>query len=231
MNENTFKLYFAPETCARVTLTALEEAGAQFETEVVAFLAGEHRKPAFLGINPMGKVPALVTPEGILVQNVAILTYLNERFPDAGLLPQRDPGFGRAQVLSELVRCSSDLHPVVSKFVLPHFQTTDGSAAPGIKAKAAEVLSAQLRPVEERLTQQEWMLPEGWSILDNYLAWIWFRITGAGFDPSDFAAIAAHYDAAMSRPSAQRALAHEANAQEQLAKRGLQFRPPGQSAE
>ena len=222
----TFKLFFAPETCARVTLTALEETGAEFETSVIAFLAGEHRKPDFLAVNPMGKVPALVTPDGPLIQNVAILTYLNQQFPEAGLLPQRDSAFAKAADIAELVRCSSDLHPAVSKFVLPHFQTTEQSAAAGIKAKAQEVLRAQLEPIEQRLQSQTWMLGEGWSIIDNYLAWIWFRITGAGFDPSEFPAIAAHHDAAMSRPSAKAALAHEAAAQEQLAERGLQFRPP-----
>ena len=225
-----FKLFFAPETCARVTLTALEEAGAEFETSVIAFLAGEHRKPDFLAVNPMGKVPALVTPDGPLIQTVAILTYLNEQFPEACLLPQRDSAFAKAADIAELVRCSSDLHPAVSKFVLPHFQTTNQSAAAGIKAKAQEVLRAQLEPIEQRLHGQSWMLSEGWSIIDNYLAWIWFRITGAGFDPADFAAIAAHHDAAMSRPSAKAALSHEAAAQEQLAERGLQFRPPGNAS-
>ena len=54
-------LYFAPGTCARVALTALEEVGQPFETRLIAFMAGDHRSPDFLAINPAGKVPALVT--------------------------------------------------------------------------------------------------------------------------------------------------------------------------
>ena len=221
-----FTLYFAPQTCARVTLTALEETEAEFETKLVAFIAGEHRKPEFLSVNPGGKVPALLTPDGPLVQNVAILSYLDEQFPQAGLLPPCDGPFERARALAELVRCSSDLHPAVTKFVLPNFQTEEASAAPGIKEKAREVLQAQLAPIQKRLESQPWMMAEGWSIIDNYLAWIWFRISGAGFEAAGFEAIAKHHDAAMARPSAQAALSHEERAQKQLAERGLQFRPP-----
>jgi glutathione S-transferase len=61
----TICLYFAPQTCARVTLTALEEIGVPFETRLVAFLAGEHRAAEFLAVNPSGKVPAIKTEDGI----------------------------------------------------------------------------------------------------------------------------------------------------------------------
>ncbi len=219
-------LHFAPQTCARVTLTALEESGAPFETRLIAFLAGEHHKPDFLAINPAGKVPALETVDGVIVQNVAILTYLAEKFPDAGLLPQRDDIAGRADVLAQLLRCSSDLHPLVTRFVMAPMISTEPGQAPQIRAAAREALCFQLGSVERLLARQEWLLPEGWSIIDAYVAWIWFRITGAGFDASAFPAIAAHYDEASARPSAQAVLAHEERAQQDLAARGLQFRPP-----
>ncbi|MEL0212630.1 MAG: glutathione S-transferase N-terminal domain-containing protein, partial [Novosphingobium sp.] len=109
------KLYFAPETCARVTLTALEEIGESFETQLIAFRAGEHRKPEFLAINPAGKVPALETEDGVIVQNGAILSYLAEAHPDAGLLPRPQDAVGKAAVLAELFRNSSDLHPLVTR--------------------------------------------------------------------------------------------------------------------
>lgn len=218
--------FFAPETCARVTLTALAVTGAPFEPRVIAFLAGDHRRPEFLAVSPGGKVPALLTPDGPLTQNVAILTYLHAQFPQAGLLPERADALGRAQVLAELLRCSSDLHPLVSRFVLPQFQTTDAGSRRGVRAKAQEVLRDQLMPLESRLASQPWMLAEGWSIIDDYLAWIWFRITGAGFDAGGFPAIAAHHDATIARPGAQAALAQERAAQADLAARGLQFRAP-----
>ncbi|QNE07333.1 glutathione S-transferase family protein [Croceicoccus marinus] len=224
-------LYFAPQTCARVSLTALEEIGKPFDTRLIAFLAAEHRAPDFLAINPSGKVPALVTEGGILVQNGAILHYLALTRPEAKLLPRVDDPLRQAQVLSWLFRCSSDLHPLVSRYVLPQFATANPDDADGIRAKGAELLQAQLQPIDDLLRGREWVLDEGWSIIDAYLSWIWFRISGAGFGGFGFGqaclpAIAAHHARASERPSAIAALRHEARAQAELKERGLVFRPP-----
>lgn len=219
-------LHFAPQTCARVTLTALEEIGQPFETRLIAFMAGEHRQPGFLAVNPSGKVPALETQDGVIVQNGAILSYLAQTHPEARLLPQPDDAAGRARILTELFRCSSDLHPLVTRFVMAPMISADAADAPRIRARAQEGLLAQLAPLEARLAQQSWMLGAEWSILDAYLAWIWFRITGAGFVTADFPALVDHYARASERPSAKAALAHEAKAQDELKSRGLFFAPP-----
>lgn len=218
-------LHFAPHTCARVTLTALEEIGEPFETRIVAFMAGEHRSPAFLAVNPAGKVPALETAQGVLVQNGAILTYLAHYHPAACLLPIGN-GPQALQALSDLFRISADLHPLVTRFVLPQMITTQADQAPPIRDKAREVLTAQLAPLEQRLAGQAWMLGSDWSIIDSYLAWIWFRVTGAGFDLHGFPALDRHYAEASARPSALAALAREAQAQDELKARGLFFQPP-----
>jgi glutathione S-transferase len=227
MTENAIpRLYFAPQTCARVTLTALEEIGEPYETQLIAFMAGEHRNPEYLAVNPSGKVPALQTRDGIIVQNGAILSYLAQTYPQAALLPQPEDAAGRAAILSELFRCSSDLHPLVTRFVMSPMISTDPADAPRIRAKAAEALAAQLAPLEKRLAEQPWMLGQDWSIIDAYLAWIWFRITGVGFDQAAYPDLQDHYSRAAQRPSAQAALSREETAQTELKARGLFFTPP-----
>ena len=220
------KLWFAPNTCARVPLTALEEIGEPFETALVAFMAGEHRKPEFLALNPSGKVPALETPQGVLAQNGAILGYLAETFPKARLLPRPADPFGRAQVRAELFRCSADLHPLVTRFVMPQMMTADAAGAAAIREQAQTLLALQLAPVASRLERGAWYFGSEWSVLDAYIAWIWFRITGSGFDADAFPPIRDHYARAMARPSAQAVLAREAEAERELDARGLLFRPP-----
>ena len=226
MTEDKPILYFAPSTCARVTLTALEEIGQPFETRLVAFMAGEHRKPEYLAINAAGKVPALRTEAGVLTQNGAILLYLARTYPESGLLPLSGDPHADASVVSSLFRMSSDLHPLVTRFVLPGMMLSDPASSAHVRAKAEEVLKLQLEPIATQLGKQPWHLGERWSILDAYLAWIWFRITGAGFDPATFPAIADHYDRASARPSARAALQTEARAQQELTERGLAFTPP-----
>src|SRR4051812_46822807 len=89
-------LHMAPFTCARVTAIALEEAGLPFDTRPVRFVRGEHKSPEYRRLNPLGKVPASAIDGVILTETVAILTYLNERFPEARLLPEATCAADRA---------------------------------------------------------------------------------------------------------------------------------------
>lgn len=207
-------------------MTALEEIGHPFQTRLIAFMAGEHRNAEYLTINPAGKVPALDTGNGVVTQNGAILLYLALTYPDAGLLPLMGKPLEDAAIVSALFRFSSDLHPLVTRFVLPGMILSSGDAAPQVRAKAEEVLSQQLYPIGMHLEKQPWYFGQRWSILDAYLAWIWFRITGAGFDAAQFPAIADHYARAGQRPCAKAALDHEKRANEELEQRGLAFAPP-----
>ncbi len=91
------KLYYAAGTCALASNIALEEAGAKFETVRVDFRSNEQRKPEYLAINPKGRVPALVTEHGVLTETPALLIYIAQAFPRAGLAPLGD-AFALARV-------------------------------------------------------------------------------------------------------------------------------------
>ena len=108
-------LYFAPGTCARVSMIALEEAGIEFESRVVRFLKGEHRSPEYLALNPAGKVPCLLVDGAPLTENVSILIWLARSFPNANLLPLTGEPWPDAQLLAQLVWCASTLHPLVTR--------------------------------------------------------------------------------------------------------------------
>jgi glutathione S-transferase len=81
------KLYeFGPTRSIRVRWT-LQELGADFEPIRVNLVAGEHRRPEFLKINPAGKIPVLVDGDRVLTESVAIVLYLAEKYSHKGLLP------------------------------------------------------------------------------------------------------------------------------------------------
>lgn len=214
-------LFFAPGTCARVPLIALEEIGEPFEATLVAFAAGDHRTPDFLAVNPAGKVPVLATADGPIAQNTAILWYLATKYPESGLLPLTGNHFEDSGLMSQLVRFSSDLHPLVTRIVLPVLFAEEPVAQAQVRNTGMESMAFQLQSLEKALDKMPWLLGDRWSILDAYLGWVWFRIVGAGFDEAAFPSIGDHYSRLRERPAVQRALAREAQAQEELESNGL----------
>ncbi len=78
--------YTNPRSRGRIARWMLEEVGAPFETEIVAY--GEEMKgPGYRAINPMGKVPAVRHGETVVTECAAICAYLADAFPEAGLAP------------------------------------------------------------------------------------------------------------------------------------------------
>ncbi len=80
-------LYYNPMSRARIAHWAVEESGAPYRLELVSFEKGEHKKPPFLNINPMGKLPALAHRGVVVTESAAICAYLADAFPAAGLAP------------------------------------------------------------------------------------------------------------------------------------------------
>lgn len=85
--ESRLTFYHSPNTRSTAALILLEELGAPFELKVLDMKAGEQRQPAYLVINPMGKVPALVHDGALITEQPAVFIYLADLFPDAGLAP------------------------------------------------------------------------------------------------------------------------------------------------
>jgi glutathione S-transferase len=85
---DTVTLYHAPNSRSSAALTLLEELRAPYRLHVLNLNAGEQRQPAYLAINPMGKVPAVKHGDALITEQVAIFIYLADLFSDAGLAPK-----------------------------------------------------------------------------------------------------------------------------------------------
>jgi len=79
-------LYTNPMSRGQIVRWALEEVGAPYQTEIVDFAA--MKDAAYLAVNPMGKVPAIVHDGHVVTECAAICAYLADVFPDAGLGPK-----------------------------------------------------------------------------------------------------------------------------------------------
>ena len=84
---DTITLFHSPNSRSTGALTLLEELGAPYDLHVLNMQAGEQRQPAYLAVNPMGKVPAILHGDALVTEQVAIYIYLADLFPEAGLVP------------------------------------------------------------------------------------------------------------------------------------------------
>lgn len=91
---NRLTLYTNPMSRGRIARWMLEETGQPYEVVVLDY-ATTMKEPAYLAINPMGKVPALTHGDRVVTEGAAICTYLADAFPEAGLIPEDRAGFYR----------------------------------------------------------------------------------------------------------------------------------------
>jgi glutathione S-transferase len=90
------KLYWSPNTRSIRALWMLEEAGLPYERVKLDMAAGEHKRPEFLAVNPMGKVPALTNGAAKVAESAALCAYVADLAPGTGLAPPiGDPDRGR----------------------------------------------------------------------------------------------------------------------------------------
>jgi glutathione S-transferase len=82
--------YHNPMSRARTVHWMLEEVGAPYRIELVNLQKGEQKQPGFLAVNPMGKLPAILHRGTVITETGAIVTYLADAFPAAGLAPRLD---------------------------------------------------------------------------------------------------------------------------------------------
>lgn len=80
-------LFHAPNSRSTGVLTLLEELGAPYRLEVVNLKTGQNRQPAYLAVNPLGKVPAILHRGVLVTEQIAVLLYLADLFPQKGLTP------------------------------------------------------------------------------------------------------------------------------------------------
>ncbi|HLB85561.1 MAG TPA: glutathione S-transferase, partial [Steroidobacteraceae bacterium] len=104
--------FHAPNSRSTGVLTLLEELGCDYDLQVLNLKNGEQRKPEYLAINPMGKVPAIRHGDAVVTEQPAVYLYLADLFPEAGLAPAIGDAL-RGPYLRWLVFYGSSFEPAV----------------------------------------------------------------------------------------------------------------------
>jgi glutathione S-transferase len=110
--DDKITFFHSPNTRSSGVRILLEELSAPYELRAINMKAGEQRQPAYLAVNPMGKVPAILHRGGFITEQVAIFIYLADLFPQAKLAPALDDAL-RGPYLRWLVYYGSCFEPAV----------------------------------------------------------------------------------------------------------------------
>lgn len=165
----SYRLYGDLGSGAFSAEAALAEVGAPYSFELISLEKSQQKQPAFLAINPSGKVPALRLPEGeIVTESAAILLTLADHFPQAGLLPPQASN-DRALAYRWLAFMAGEIYPIVEIVDYPERFVPAGDAAQALRVRARERIRERVLIIE-RMIHGPFLLASGFSLLDIYAA-------------------------------------------------------------
>ena len=178
------KLYYSPGTSSLATHIALNEADADFEAVPTPMAENAHKAPAYMAINPEGKVPTLTVDGRPLTEVAATLYYIARAYPDAKLMPT-DDAEAEAQVISWMSFAASALHPT----------------------RLLEPADAQVvwAVAEQKFGDGDWAVGDSFTVADIHLFRLFWRFNGMlGLDEAKFPRLHALKARMLARPAVQK---------------------------
>jgi len=199
------KIFIANGSISLAPLILLEEVGAQYEAMLIDLSRDEQRQDAYLEINPKGRVPSLVTEDGILTETCAILVYIAHRFGSEDLASMGDPFlFGRIQEFNSYL--ASTVHVAHAHRLRGTRWVSDQAALEAMQKKVPEVMTQAVTLVEDALLQGPWVMGDTYTICDSYLFTISRWLEDDGVDTGKLPRILEHRRSMMARAATQRVL-------------------------
>jgi glutathione S-transferase len=181
---------------------ALEEANATYDYQRVWMTKGDGQKPEFKAVNPAGKIPVLQDGALTLTESVAIMFYVADKFPRAGLIPS--DAIARAEMYRWIFFAVSEIEPHLWAIAQHRFALPEDKRVPALEPTAAWQLARALRAIEKRLAHAPYMAGDDFSLADilcfHCLTWtLSAKLDGVG------EASIAYVGRLRSRPALQRA--------------------------
>lgn len=171
------KLYYLPGACSTVPHVALVWSGLDFTAH--AMTHEETKSPAYLAKNPLGQVPLLEDGDWTLTENVAIIDYINDLAPHAGIFAGEDPRI-KAKARQWLTFANSDLHPAFGLVFHPQSASNNETVQKEIQSHAVDKVVSLYGRVDAQLQHQDFLVGNVISIGDVYVyvTLRWAKATG-----------------------------------------------------
>jgi glutathione S-transferase len=161
------RLFYLPGSCALGPHIALEYAGLTYEA--VRVERGKQTDPAYLAINPLGRVPALVTTtHGTITEAPVVLCYIADIVAGRELLPANGMP-ERYQALRWMAYISSTLHPALGRLWRAERFCDDADCRSSVEQAAATQLASDFAHIDEHLSNRQWVAGDQLTAADFHL--------------------------------------------------------------
>ncbi|NTX25850.1 glutathione S-transferase family protein [Burkholderia pyrrocinia] len=164
------KLYGFAGTRSQRALWGLKELDADFEFVSVNLLAGEHKRPEFLRINPAGKVPVLVDGDRVIPESAAIVLYLADKYPEKALLPV-DPA-QRAQAYRWVMFAVTELEQPLWRITRHTFLYPPEKRSPADIELAREDFATMAAILDKHLEGRKFIVGDTLTVADCVTAYL-----------------------------------------------------------
>ena len=164
---NKMILYTVPGSCGFASHVALEMSGAEYEARLAPREGGK-TAPSFYEINPKGRVPALVTSDGILTETPAILFFIAQTHQDAKLAPFSD-AWRIARLQSFCAYMCATVHVAHAHGHRGYRWATEESSFKDMTQKVPANMTECFELIESEMLEGPWVLGDTFSLGDIYL--------------------------------------------------------------
>lgn len=202
------KVYGFPNTRSTRVVWTLEEVGAEYDYIKVDLLKGEGQSPAFLELNPGGKVPTLTDGALVLTESAAICTYIGEKYPAARLTPPAGT-LERAKYDQWCCFVISELEQPLWTIAKHRFALPEKRRVPAVLETAAWEFSIAAKVLDAGLGNHEFILGDRFSIADILIAHTLVWASKAYKLPLGSKRLDAYVERLLARPAWTRAKARE----------------------
>lgn len=202
-------LHYYPGNASFTPHVLLNEIGAPFELALVDRSINAQRSAAYLQLNPNGRIPTLVDGDLVVYETAAIVLYLVDRFPEAGLAPAVGTS-ERALFYRHIAHLSCTVQPEMRPYFYPDQHVGNIAHVADVRETAERRLAEMFDRIDAQFGAGPYLLGEHYSAADPYLLML-VRWTRAMKRPARLLPkLARHAEHVLARAAVRQTLAREA---------------------
>ena len=170
-------------------MLALEHKGLHYESQLLHLDKQEHQAPPMLKLNPRGRVPVLKDGDYVVFESVAVLYYLDRKFPQPPIFGQSPEEAG--VIMRVICEFQAYAEPSVAKIVSAIFADQVAANIDEL-TDAMHVVAREARTIEGRLSKEQWIVGSNYSATDMVI-FPWIQLLRRALDRSAAAELGARF--------------------------------------